>query len=196
MATKGHAHDDTPISHEFHDLVNMTPKQLETWLDTDESKAVGQKTDGRGESTGHHMGHEIVALLHTKKADYTDDDVDRMRKVTGYIKRHTAQRPDGNMSETPWRYSLMNWRQDPSTKKPINRSIRVGGDIDLPRLLSEPEVVAERGPDGHAAAARIVGDPGLPVHVVAGQRFPVEGVNAAHRDEHWPSPVSRRRDAR
>ena len=116
MATKDHTHDDARTSDEFHDLVNMTPSALETWLDTDESKAVGQKKDGKGESTGHHMGHEIIEILHRNKSDLADDDFDRMRKVTGYIKRHTAQRPDGDVSETPWRYSLMNWGHDPLKK--------------------------------------------------------------------------------
>ncbi len=64
-------------------------------------------------STGLHMGREIVALLGKKRADYTDAAAAAMAKVTGYIKRHLAQRPDGDVSETPWRYSLMNWGHDP-----------------------------------------------------------------------------------
>ena len=116
MATTEHRHDDAQTADEFHDLVNMTPKQLEHWLDTDESRAVGQKKDGAKESTGHHMGREIIELLHGKRADLDDEDYDRMRKVTGYIKRHTAQRPDGDVTETPWRYSLMNWGHDPLRK--------------------------------------------------------------------------------
>ena len=111
MASTEHRHDDQQTNDEFHDLVNMTPSALSTWLDTDESKRVGQKKDGKGESTGHHMGHEIVELLHAKKSDLGEDDFDRMRKVTGYIKRHTAQRPDGDITETPWRYSLQYWTQ-------------------------------------------------------------------------------------
>lgn len=47
------------------------------------------------------------------RADLASDDFDRMRKVTGYIKRHTSQRPDGDVTETPWRSSLMNWGHDP-----------------------------------------------------------------------------------
>ena len=37
-----------------------------------------------------------------------------MRKVVGYVKRHSAQRPDGDVTDTPWRYSLMNWGHDPA----------------------------------------------------------------------------------
>ena len=59
----------------------MTAGELEEWLGTDESQAVGQKSGGSGESTGHESGRRIVELLHTKKADLTDDDLAHMRKV-------------------------------------------------------------------------------------------------------------------
>jgi len=36
-----------------------------------------------------------------------------MRKVTGYVHRHMAQRPSGDVEHTRWRYSLMNWGHDP-----------------------------------------------------------------------------------
>ncbi len=54
------------VRKEFGDRVNMTPKELESWLETDESKAVGQK-DGDEESVGHASGRRIVELLRTKK---------------------------------------------------------------------------------------------------------------------------------
>ncbi len=116
MATKT---DDTTtdereeIIADFKDAVNMTASQIDDWLATDDSKAVGQKEDGAGESTGHAMGRDIVRILAKKRADYTDDDLAKMRKVVGYVHRHTAQRPDGDVTETPWRYSLMNWGHDP-----------------------------------------------------------------------------------
>ena len=97
---------------EFNEAVNMTPKELENWLKTDHSKEVGQKDDG-GESTGHEMGREIVKLLGKKQADYTDDDVKHMQKVVSYVHRHSAQKPKGDVEDTRWRYSLMNWGHDP-----------------------------------------------------------------------------------
>ena len=48
-----------------------------------------------------------------KPADYTAEDYSHMRKVAAYVKRHGAQRPEGDQRETPWRYSLMNWGHDP-----------------------------------------------------------------------------------
>jgi len=36
-----------------------------------------------------------------------------MRKVVGYVHRHMAQRPAGDIEHTRWRKSLMNWGHDP-----------------------------------------------------------------------------------
>jgi hypothetical protein len=44
--------DNSDTKKEFDDAVNMTASELEKWLDTDESKSVGQKSGGSGESTG------------------------------------------------------------------------------------------------------------------------------------------------
>ena len=101
---------------DFHDAVNMTASEIEKWLETDESKKVGQKSSDDAESVGHHSGRRIVAILGTKKADLGDADIEWMRKVVGYVKRHGAQRPDGDVEDTPWRYSLMNWGHDPLKK--------------------------------------------------------------------------------
>ncbi len=105
--------DPDEIRRDFHDAVNMTASELDDWLDTDESRTVGQKKDGSSESTGHESGRRIVELLHTKKDELSDDDLAHMRKVSGYVARHSAQRPSGDVTDTPWRHSLMNWGHDP-----------------------------------------------------------------------------------
>ncbi|MFC7844798.1 DUF3140 domain-containing protein [Streptomyces sp. NPDC057382] len=97
---------------EFRELVNMTPAELDTWLESDESRGAGQHKDG-GESTGHASGRRIVEILRAKKGDLTDDDYQHMRKVVGYVRRHLAQEPSGEVRDTKWRYSLMNWGHDP-----------------------------------------------------------------------------------
>ncbi|TWD84567.1 uncharacterized protein DUF3140 [Kribbella amoyensis] len=99
---------------EFGEAVNMTPKQLEKWLTTDESKRVGQKSGSGSESVGHRSGRRIIDLLNTKKDELSDDDYAHMRKVVGYVHRHRRQRPSGDVTDTDWRYSLMNWGHDPA----------------------------------------------------------------------------------
>ena len=100
---------------DFHSAVNMTPTQLESWLKTDESTSVGQK-DAGGESTGHASGRRIVQILRTRKSDLTGDDAAHMKKVVGYVARHTAQRPDKSddeLAHARWTASLKNWGHDP-----------------------------------------------------------------------------------
>ena len=52
---------------DFDAAVNMSPGELEKWLSTEESLAVGQK-DGAAESVGHHSGRRIVEIKRTKAA--------------------------------------------------------------------------------------------------------------------------------
>lgn len=97
---------------EWRDLVNMAPAELEEWLQTDDSKSVGDSEDG--ESTGHKSGRRIVSIKQTNKDDLSDDQWDHMATVVGYIKRHKSQGgPDDGVANSAWRYSLMNWGHDP-----------------------------------------------------------------------------------
>lgn len=97
---------------EFEEAVNMTAKQIEDWLKTDESKSVGQ-ADKDGNIKGRQSGKEIVEILNKNKSDYTDDDFERIKKVVSYVHRHLAQKPSGDIESSNWRYSLMNWGHDP-----------------------------------------------------------------------------------
>lgn len=106
--------DREEIYTDFNDAVNMAPQELEDFLKTDESKQVGCTKDGEDEAVGHQSGARIVEIKRTKKADLTDDDYAHMRKVVGYVHRHSAQGgPAENKEHSPWRYSLMNWGHDP-----------------------------------------------------------------------------------
>ena len=92
----------------------MTAAEIEKWLRTPESKAVGWKggTGSRSESVGHASGRRIVVILRKRTAEHTDEDQVHMRKVVGYVRRHLAQEPANKVSSR-WRYSLMNWGHDP-----------------------------------------------------------------------------------
>jgi len=116
--------DRKQVSADFRSAVNMTARQLEKWLGTDESREVGYKTDGEGESVGHHSGRRIIEILGKKQGNRTEADLRHMAKVVGYVRRHLAQRPKGDVSETPWRYSLMNWGHDPTRVARPRRSAR------------------------------------------------------------------------
>jgi hypothetical protein len=103
---------DEQVVEEFDEAVNMSRKELEEWLETEESKEVGQK-DGGDESKGHESGRKIVEILGKNESDYTDEDIDHMRRVVSYVHRHQAQTPKGEVEDSSWRYSLMNWGHNP-----------------------------------------------------------------------------------
>lgn len=100
------------VRSDFTDAVNMAPAALSEWLKTEKSKSVGDAS-GANESTGHKSGRRIVEIKRTAAADLTDSQYAHMKQVVGYVHRHLAQRPKGDVSETNWRYSLMNWGHDP-----------------------------------------------------------------------------------
>jgi hypothetical protein len=103
------------ISEDFAGAVNMTIGELKAWLGTAESRKVGWKgiDGGARESVGHASGRKIVAILAKRNEQLSADDYAHMRKVVGFIRRHSAQRPV-NIYTSRWRYSLMNWGHDPT----------------------------------------------------------------------------------
>lgn len=104
--------DKGKVAREFAEAVNMAPAEIEEWLKTADSKKVGFKVGGKGQSVGHASGQRIVTILRTPRAELIDDDYAHMRKVAGFVKRHLAQRPENTVTSR-WRYSLMNWGHDP-----------------------------------------------------------------------------------
>ena len=96
----------------FKDNINMAPKEIEDWLDTEASRSVGVDS-GDGESKGRKSAKKIIEIRRTNKDDLTEGDYEHMKKVNAYISRHMAQKPSGDIEESDWRYSLMNWGHDP-----------------------------------------------------------------------------------
>ncbi len=102
---------DTEVKQAFHALVNMTPRELEAWLETDQSRSVGQDS-GDGESIDRKAGRRTLHLVRIKRAPNADD-IQHMRRLVGFVRRHLAQGPHRNVAASRWRYALMNWGHDP-----------------------------------------------------------------------------------
>lgn len=107
--------DDDEVPKIFHQLVNMTASEIERWLRTPSSRQVGFKgLDGMArESVGHASGRYIVRILRKRNEELTAGDYAHMRRVIGFVRRHSARRP-ANIYTSRWRYSLMNWGHDPT----------------------------------------------------------------------------------
>ena len=85
------------VVQEFNEAVNMTRQELEDWLQTEESKSVGQ-IDGGGESKGHKSGRKIVEILGKNRTDYSSEDIELLRRgswrrAAGTFSRDRHRRP-------------------------------------------------------------------------------------------------------
>ncbi|NJM35548.1 MAG: DUF3140 domain-containing protein [Rhodomicrobium sp.] len=89
----------------------MSPREIEDWHKTGESKSVGQDS-GDGVSVGVKAGQRTIRLLRIKRAP-SADDIKHMRRVISFIRRLSMQAPRKNRETSRWRYALMNWGHDP-----------------------------------------------------------------------------------
>jgi hypothetical protein len=105
--------EERRIRTEFDRLANLAPAELAAWLETPQSRKVGMVRRGETESVGRQSARRILAIRATPVADLAEADYAHMKKVIGYCRRHLAQRPFGDVTDTRWRWSLMNWGHDP-----------------------------------------------------------------------------------
>ena len=117
--------DNNTVIEEFNSIVNMTAPELKKWLEDDKSRDAGwSKDDGSGETVGHDSGRQIMSILEANpKKDpskYTDDQIQHMRKVVSYCKRHLSQeekmireKSEEEVKESKSYISLKNWGHDP-----------------------------------------------------------------------------------
>jgi hypothetical protein len=110
--------NERAIHQAFDALVNLEPAELAAWLETPQSRKVGMIRRGERESVGRQSAAKILAIRAKPVDDLTEADYAHMKKVIGYCRRHLAQRPHalrtgGDVTDTRWRWSLMNWGHDP-----------------------------------------------------------------------------------
>ena len=110
--------DERAIREAFDALVNLEPAELRAWLKTPQSHRVGMTRRGETESVGRQSTRKILAIRAKPVSELTDADYAHMKKVIGYCRRHLAQKPQalkhgGDVTDTRWRWSLMNWGHDP-----------------------------------------------------------------------------------
>jgi len=102
---------DDEIRGRFAKLVNMSPREIAAWHETEQSKSVGQDS-GDGVSVGVKAGQRTIQLLRIKRAPNADD-LKHMRRVCSFIVRLSTQAPLKKRETSRWRYALMNWGHDP-----------------------------------------------------------------------------------
>lgn len=93
--------------------MNVPAPVLASWLETDESASVGTHGVDSRWSVGQLAGWQSVELLAAPLASWTEADWRHARRTLGYVRRHRAQWPRGEVTHSRWRRSLRNWGHDP-----------------------------------------------------------------------------------
>ena len=84
MATHNDNLDRQKIWEDFRQAVNMTPRELRDWLETEESQSVGWRHEGDIESVGHKSGRRIVEIKGKKRSELDDHDL-RTHAKSGWL---------------------------------------------------------------------------------------------------------------
>lgn len=104
--------------------VNCSAAEIEEWHTTEASAAVGSRRPGDQWSVGQLAGMRTVEILDVSPEEWTPADEAHVRRVSGFVRRHRAQWPRGDVRETRWRHSLRNWGHDPLWESRL--SLRAG----------------------------------------------------------------------
>jgi hypothetical protein len=92
---------------EFHRVVNMSPRELASWLRT---QSVSSNVENQ---VGALTGQQVLQMLNKRRTDLTPDDLQVMREVIRQV--HVERR--GNrasvIDRAGWRHRLMSLGHDP-----------------------------------------------------------------------------------
>lgn len=101
---------DDELWQEFHEVVNMTSRELSDWLRTEATAEDGRATTGLPELE---VGEAVVAILGKRRTDLTDDDVDTMQHVVDQVRTIRGDEPEPEAYDDDVRRTLMLFGHDP-----------------------------------------------------------------------------------
>jgi hypothetical protein len=101
---------DAALWQEFHDLVNMSSRELGEWLAVEAADTDAEELPDRaGPETGRH----VLAVLGKRRADLTRQDIELMEQVVATIRAERGEEPEPTAGDPGWRHRLMNLGHDP-----------------------------------------------------------------------------------
>lgn len=101
---------------EFHAAVNMSSRELRTWLLTEASEDEVFTPDP--DLHVPELGRAALHVLGKRKTDLTPDDLDVMARVVAEVRQRLDQRPPAGTADSPWRHGLMDLGHDPLRPAP------------------------------------------------------------------------------
>jgi hypothetical protein len=109
---------ENELWHEFHRVVNMSPRELADWLRTHSGgPGTGPKTGTGAESlpsqAGTLTGQQVLDVLTKRRTDLTPDDLELMRRVIRRVHAERRCNRESVAGHTGWRHRLMSLGHDP-----------------------------------------------------------------------------------
>jgi hypothetical protein len=104
------SHISDELWNEFHEVVNMTSRELSDWLRTEATGEDGRATEGLPELE---VGESVVAILAKRRTDLTPDDVDTMQHVVDQVRTIRGDEPEPEAYDDATRRALMLFGHDP-----------------------------------------------------------------------------------
>ena len=104
------SHVSDELWQEFHDVVNMTSRELADWLRTESS---GEVTSEDAALPELEVGEQVVAILGKRRTDLTPDDVDTMQQVVDQVRTIRGDEPEPEAYDDEVRRMLMSFGHDP-----------------------------------------------------------------------------------
>lgn len=116
---EGEALDYKETYTKWKSLVNLTPKELNAFLDTEEGKEAGlsrQEASELGISNGRDSARAIIRMKSKPFEDWNETDIQWMKKQISFISRMKGNKGklyDDKGNKTPKLTSLLVWGHDP-----------------------------------------------------------------------------------
>jgi hypothetical protein len=104
------SHVSDELWQEFHDVVNMTSRELVDWLRTEAS---GEVTAEDAPLPELEVGEQVVAILGKRRTDLTPDDVATMQHVVDQVRTIRGEELEPESYDDDVRRMLMSFGHDP-----------------------------------------------------------------------------------
>jgi len=104
------SHISDELWEDFHEVVNMTSRELSDWLLTEAAAEDGTAETGLPELE---VGESVVAILAKRRTDLTPDDVDTMQVVVDQVRTIRGDEPEPEAYDDSVRRALMLLGHDP-----------------------------------------------------------------------------------
>lgn len=101
---------DDELWQEFHDVVNMTSRELSDWLRT---RDAAEDTEAVPDQAGPSTGRQVLHVLGKRRGDLTAEDERVMRRVVDRVRAERREDLEPVAGQANWRHRLMSLGHDP-----------------------------------------------------------------------------------